>query len=338
MMQGSSPLAKGAHVPDSTGNQRGTGNSGDHSRRSEARARRQQERARRNRITVISLGVAAALILLVGFILLSATAPAATTSAPAASPSPSTLPTAPPAESAPAAETTPAASTPAAIQPDAEPFTESVIGMSVQSEPITALVFGDGERKYLLVGGVHGDEWGADAAEALVARLKSDPTLVPTGTQIHVIPCLNPDGRKLDTRGNANQVDLNRNMPSKNWSSKLDPNDSSATRGLSGGTAPESEPESKAFTSYMSQGFLNVVSIHSKGGLVDWDGSGGDVVAQRIAAKVGYPVKHLGYQAYIRGSMGLYVPEVWGIPIVTIEMGQPGLSDKLLAGILAAFE
>nr|NLI50185.1 murein peptide amidase A [Propionibacterium sp.] len=80
------------------------------------------------------------------------------------------------------------------------------------------------------------------------------------------------------------------------------------------------------------------MAAHSQGGIVDWDGAGGETLAAKIAAEVGYPVQHLSYQEYIRGSMGTYVPETWGIPIVTIEMAQPGLTDGLFRGMLATVE
>src|SRR5574340_977748 len=46
-----------------------------------------------------------------------------------------------------------------------------VIGLSVQRRPILAARFGDGPRKVLYVGGVHGNEYGADVAEQLAAHL-----------------------------------------------------------------------------------------------------------------------------------------------------------------------
>ena len=242
----------------------------------------------------------------------------------------------------PAAQPSPAPASAAAIAPavtePVEPYTEIVLGSSVQGRQITSVVFGEGAVRYLVIGGVHGDEWGAGAAEQFVERLKADPSLVPEGTQIHVITCLNPDGRAADTRGNANKVDINRNMPASSWSQELDPRDSSSTRNLTGGTAPGSEPESAIFIEYMGIGFSHVISLHSQGGIVDWDGEGGQAIAQVIAGEVGYPVQHLGYQAYIRGSMGAYVPEAWGIPIITVEMASSGLSDGLARGMLATMQ
>jgi len=214
-------------------------------------------------------------------------------------------------------------------------YTARQIGASVRGLPIEAIVFGKGQQRLLVVGGVHGDEFGDDVAAELVERLKSHPELVPAQVEIHVIPCLNPDGREMNSRGNSRGVDINRNMPAGTWSAALDPGDSSATRGLSSGSSPGSEPESQTFISYMSNGFSSVISLHSRGGIVDWDGPGEDL-ARAIADKTGMPAQHLGYQSSITGSMGQYVPEKWAIPIITIELNSPSLTDGLFDSIIYA--
>jgi hypothetical protein len=47
-------------------------------------------------------------------------------------------------------------------------------------------------------------------------------------------------------------------------------------------------------------------------------------------------VGDVGNDAAITGSLGRYVPERYGIPVVTVEMGAPGLSATLRAGLLEA--
>ena len=54
----------------------------------------------------------------------------------------------------------------------------------------------------------------------------------------------------------------------------------------------------------------------------------------------GLPVQHLDYQEYVTGSLGIYVPEAYGVPVITVELEDsvlfPGLRDALLtAGTLA---
>ena len=68
-------------------------------------------------------------------------------------------------------------------------------------------------QKGLIIAGTHGDETGSVAA--LSAALRS---MQPEHLRHDVVLSLNPDGHQLGTRANANQVDLNRAFPTKNWS------------------------------------------------------------------------------------------------------------------------
>jgi len=62
-------------------------------------------------------------------------------------------------------------------------------------------------------------------AKRFIAYLCAHPGAVPSGARIDVIRCLNPDGRVHDTRGNARHVDLNRNLPTRDWKCALDARD-----------------------------------------------------------------------------------------------------------------
>jgi murein peptide amidase A len=208
----------------------------------------------------------------------------------------------------------------------------STIGASVNGTAIEAYRFGTGKKRYLIVGGMHGNEYGAAVGTALVARLTADQTLVPQGTEIDVIPLLNPDGNAASTRANAHGVDLNRNFPSKNWTPVLAHGDRTT---LSGGTYGGSEPETKALLGCLKSNFHGIVSLHSKGGIVDYDGPDGLRIARSVSAETGLPVKHVAYQPSVHGSLGLYVPEKYHIPVITLELKSRTLSDGVLRGILA---
>jgi protein MpaA len=251
--------------------------------------------------TIIVVGAIAAVLLVVGWLGLGAMSPGPQIAAPAAA----------------LAEKPPA-----------------VIGTSVQGRPIEAYSFGTGPRRYLVIGGIHGDEYGAAMAESLVGILKADSTLVPSDARIDVVPTLNPDGRAASMRGNAQSVDINRNLPSMNWSSKLPVNDSAAKEGLNGGASPASEPETKALVDYLRNGYAAVVTLHSAGGIVDYDGPGGKALADRVSRAIGLKVDHLDYQPSVHGSMGLYVPETYGIPVITIELESSQMTSATLDGIL----
>ncbi len=144
-----------------------------------------------------------------------------------------------------------------------------VIGKSVEGRDITAHYYGNGGKKILFVGGIHGGyEWNtALVAYELMDYLKANPTTVPSNEQVTVIPVLNPDGLnkvvgttnrftsadvassvdvQVSGRFNANNVDLGRNFDC-NWKS----DGVWQNKTVSGGSQVFSEPESKAVRDYV---------------------------------------------------------------------------------------
>ena len=65
-------------------------------------------------------------------------------------------------------------------------------------------------KNILVIGVFHGDE--PQGKFLIEEYLDKYPD-----TKLFFIPCLNPDGMSIETRTNANGVDLNRNFPTKNW-------------------------------------------------------------------------------------------------------------------------
>jgi protein MpaA len=109
------------------------------------------------------------------------------------------------------------------------------IGRSVWGTPITVVRRGDPTGvRVLVVGVIHGNE---DAGVAVVDQLLSAP--VPPGVELWLVRSMNPDGQG-QMRGNANQVDLNRNFP-VNWDYLAEPGNWQY-----GGPGPASEPETQA--------------------------------------------------------------------------------------------
>jgi hypothetical protein len=208
------------------------------------------------------------------------------------------------------------------------------IGYSVRRRPIVAARFGSGSRHILVIGGVHGNEFGTAVATQFAAYLASHPAAVPAGAAIDVIRCLNPDGYARHARGNARHVDLNRNLPTANWRRILKRGDPSRSLGLTGGAGPGSEPETKALLAYLRQGFAAVLSLHSRAGILDYNGPGGASLARRMSALCGLPPGHVGYEAYITGSLGDYVPATYAIPTITVELRSATLSSGLRAALL----
>ena len=123
-----------------------------------------------------------------------------------------------------------------------------VIGRSAHGKPITAFQIGDpaGSRVVLVVGVIHGDERAGLRILDAIERRVADPASLE-GTQLWLIPTVNPDGSRLHTRKNARGVDLNRNFPYR-W--RGGPPRSS---GYYPGRRPASEPETKAVMRFVRQ-------------------------------------------------------------------------------------
>jgi len=196
-----------------------------------------------------------------------------------------------PANTAPTT-TTPVATSTAPVVGTGE---ASVIGKSVEGRDITAYRFGNGAKKILFVGGMHGGyEWNTSlVAFQLSDYLKANPTAVPAGVEVTVIPVLNPDGLfkvtgkegvftaadvtaakdvQIAGRYNANKVDLNRNFDC-DWK----PKGVWQTTPVSGGSAAFSEPESKAMQEFIQTNAPTAVVVwySSAGGVFSSNCHGG---------------------------------------------------------------
>jgi len=155
--------------------------------------------------------------------------------------------------------------------PGAPPTTGSggeVIGRSVEGRPITVQTLGSGPTDVLVVGGIHG---GYEANSILLSRrlfrhFRENPAALPDEFTLHVIDNMNPDGLHRITGGtpveefdfravniipgrfNANWVDLNRN-----WDGDWQPTSYWGTREVDAGSAPFSEPETRAVRDYFER-------------------------------------------------------------------------------------
>jgi protein MpaA len=168
------------------------------------------------------------------------------------------------------------------------------IGRSVQGRAIVATRFGSGARRVLYVGGAHGNELGSAVATRFSAYLVAHPKAVPFGARIEIVRCLNPDGLAHRTRGNARRVDLNRNLPTRDWRSRLYAASEPAGSNLTGGASPGSEPETKALLALLRNGhYKAVVSLHSRAGIIICEGRGSRDLGRRMAPLCGQPVGEL---------------------------------------------
>jgi murein peptide amidase A len=203
------------------------------------------------------------------------------------------------------------------------------LGKTVRGRDITAIVYGSGDRRVLIFGGIHGDEQHTTVlARALAVNINSE-TLPPNLTVV-VVPDVNPDGLMAATRVNANGVDINRNFPSKTWRAEY------VEQRHYPGVKPSSEPETRAVLNLLERYPPHlVVTLHAALGCVNWDGPGG-AVAQTIASINRYPLcESLGYET--PGSLGLLTGIDQQIPTVTIELrpkGATALVEENLPALL----
>jgi murein peptide amidase A len=215
-------------------------------------------------------------------------------------------------------------------------LSSSVAGRSVRGRAVSVTSFGSGDRRMLLLGGVHGNEYGTPVARALESYLLAHPKALPAGARIDLVGCANPDGFAARTRANARRVDLNRNLPTRNWRRRLDPRDASSLLGLTGGRSPGSEPETRAVLGLLAGGYDVVVSLHSRAAVLDCIGPGAKALGRRMSALCGLPLGTVWYDPYITGSLGRYVPEKYRIPIVTVELRSARMDSGMRSALLEA--
>lgn len=206
------------------------------------------------------------------------------------------------------------------------------VGVSVKGRPIEAIRVGTGVPRVLVIGGIHGDEREAHPSiSRLVERLGAGQAA--GAATWRVVRDLNPDGSALARRPNSNQVDLNRNFPSRNY-----------VRRERHGPRPLSEPETNAlYNLVMSERPSLIVVFHSSGygPFVNYDGPGGEAArafadgASRTDARWRL-VPEMSYAT--PGSLGSYFGVDEGIPVLTIEFerGQEPLQAWL--ALEAGFE
>jgi protein MpaA len=166
------------------------------------------------------------------------------------------------------------------------------------------------EKPILFIGGVHGDEpEGVQLAQDLLAWLKLQSSLMPWV----LIPCLNVDGFKFNQRTNANEVDLNRNFPTKDWT------ENHKEKRYYPGLQPASELETKALINLIDEIQPKlIVHFHSWVPSITYTGEKALSYAKilqlghtdRIQDDIGYATP---------GSLGQYGWFNKGIPVICIE-------------------
>jgi len=203
-------------------------------------------------------------------------------------------------------------------------YGESLAGTALEcygprSGPVDMLVFAS----------IHGDE--SDTTVVLSHALRS---ISEAALRNPVVLCANPDGTVRGTRCNARGVDLNRNLPTANWSPET-----VLYRGHGGerqeielgtGEYGGSEPETTALIALVERlQPRSVVSLHAPLACVEDPAE--KPLARWIAAGVGLPmVPDVGYET--PGSFGTWCVEQ-GIDIVTWELPPEPLPDLIASHV-----
>ncbi|MBU4536899.1 hypothetical protein KJ603_02585 [Patescibacteria group bacterium] len=249
----------------------------------------------------------------------------------------------------------------AELEANSIPFQSyEVIGSSVESRKIEAYTFGQGEKKILFVGGIHGGyEWNSVLlAYEFIDYLNIYPEFIPENLSITVIPSANPDGlyqitakegifemanvqeSKIDGLGrfNANNVDLNRNFDCK-WQ----PESTWRSNPVSAGSSAFSEPETQAIKNFVLENNpVAVIFWHSQSNAVYASECEDGILPETINIMNAYS-KASGYKAVdsfdayeITGDAEGWLASI-NIPAITVELKTHETLDwdKNFAGIQA---
>ena len=171
-------------------------------------------------------------------------------------------------------------------------------------------------KNILFLGVTHGEEpQGKYLIEKFIHKIKTENLFFKNN--LYFISCLNPDGMAEGKRGNSNNVDLNRNFPTKNYQITV------FDDGTTSGEKANSEKETRFLSSLIeSIKFDAILSFHAPFAIVNYDGNAKDI-AQEISNITGYPLQaDIGYPT--PGSFGTFCGVERNIPIITLEV-----SDKL---------
>jgi len=143
---------------------------------------------------------------------------------------------------------------PPTLSPTVEPTVGvlwSTVGQSVRGRDLEAAIIGDTrEAAVVVVGSIQGDQPNTrDLINHLINDFHRDPDRIPANVTFYFIPTINPDGNAAGTRRNANNVDLNRNWDTFDWTANP-AQPGGVVRG-SGGSRPHSEPETQSLADYL---------------------------------------------------------------------------------------
>jgi hypothetical protein len=127
----------------------------------------------------------------------------------------------------------------------------NTIGQSVKERDISVAIVGyETGSAVVVVGSIQGDQPNTrDLVKSLIDDFDRNREGIPENVAFHFIPTINPDGNEAGTRRNANDVDLNRNWDTFDWTP--DPEQPGGIVRGAGGTTPLSELETQSLSKYL---------------------------------------------------------------------------------------
>jgi murein peptide amidase A len=195
-----------------------------------------------------------------------------------------------------------------------------ILGHSATGLPLLAYRFGGQGAKILILGGVHGNEpEGVVLATSLIDAFSRE---FGFQLQITIVPMLNPDGVLSSTRLNSRGIDLNRNLPTKDWTAEI------ANPRYPPGPYANSEPENQALVRWLTDHQPRIVfNLHSWHPMLNVNGDC-EPEAQTLHRWLGYSiVKDIGYPT--PGSLGTYCGLERNMPTLTYEI-ERGLASSMV--------
>jgi eukaryotic-like serine/threonine-protein kinase len=231
-------------------------------------------------------------------------------------------------------------------QPALADTRSAVLGTSQAGAALVLYELGGGPKRVLILGGQHGGPEAntVELVGGLLEYFDANPSDLPPGIELDILPVANPDGLSNGSRQFASGVDPNRNWGGHDW--QADAFDSNAVFRVGlGGPAPFSEPETQALADWvLTNRPAFIVNYHSAGGFMfgSRDGAAGDLSSVYADASgyswpspgVGGQRSPLSYQA--SGSMNVWLREI-GVPAILVELSTPRSTEieRNLAGLRA---
>lgn len=187
----------------------------------------------------------------------------------------------------------------------------TLFGNSSLGLPIMAYEFKANHPEVLILGGVHGDE--IEGLWAAFGLLQSLMVSSSYKLNLTLVPQFNIEGVLNKTRMNGRGVDLNRNLPTKDWSPEI------KTPKYNPGPSPNSEPENQALCKYIETKKPQfILSLHSWHPVLNVNGNclaQAEVLAKltgyKIDSDIGYPTP---------GCLGTYAGIERSSPTLTYEI------------------